>query len=259
MSSVKVHHDRKDRKRNEGRKESAVSARRAAIAAFLLLIAGAFLNVAIAWTLYLWAPYAAGMRPGFTREEAARVWHRCWPPGTHGPAMPSPQAVDAGEFVVASNCFLGFGYRIVAVGLRPSAEPISRRTPTTAMGWEICAGWPAFSLWGHKRSDETSDGLIEIEDTWVPVRKLDLPIKDNHLPVVPRWPGFAINTLLYSGILWLLWTIPSRVLRLRRYERGLCPKCGYDLRGTEHKVCPECGSSLSRLASRKVGEATAPG
>ena len=29
--------------------------------------------------------------------------------------------------------------------------------------------------------------------------------------------------------------------RLIRRKRGLCIKCGYDLRGTEHEVCPECG------------------
>jgi|GEM_PF-3563681 len=23
--------------------------------------------------------------------------------------------------------------------------------------------------------------------------------------------------------------------------RGICPSCGYDLRGAEHSACPECG------------------
>lgn len=35
----------------------------------------------------------------------------------------------------------------------------------------------------------------------------------------------------------------ARLLRLRR-ARGLCPSCGYDLRGAEHERCPECGASV---------------
>ncbi len=26
--------------------------------------------------------------------------------------------------------------------------------------------------------------------------------------------------------------------------RGVCPQCGYDLRGAAHEVCPECGWSM---------------
>ncbi len=57
----------------------------------------------------------------------------------------------------------------------------------------------------------------------------------------PIWPGFAINTIFYAAILWMLTLGPFIVRRVIRRKRGRCIKCGYDLRGAEHTVCPECG------------------
>ena len=65
------------------------------------------------------------------------------------------------------------------------------------------------------------------------------------LPLRPIWPGFAINTIFYAAMLWLLTLAPFTARRMIRRKRGLCIKCGYDLRGTEHEVCPECGKELS--------------
>ena len=61
------------------------------------------------------------------------------------------------------------------------------------------------------------------------------------LPLRPVWPGFAINTLFYAAILWLIIPGPFVLRRLIRRRRGLCPACGYDLRHAEHEACPECG------------------
>jgi hypothetical protein len=35
-----------------------------------------------------------------------------------------------------------------------------------------------------------------------------------------------------------------RTDRVRRVRRGLCPNCGYDLRG-DHERCPECGTEVT--------------
>ena len=64
------------------------------------------------------------------------------------------------------------------------------------------------------------------------------------LPLRPIWPGFAVNTIFYAAILWLLTLAPFTLRRVIRRKRGHCIKCGYDLRGTEHEVCPECGVSV---------------
>ncbi len=59
--------------------------------------------------------------------------------------------------------------------------------------------------------------------------------------LTPIWSGFAINTVFYAAILWMLWLSPFVVRRFIRRRRGRCIKCGYDLRGAEHEACPECG------------------
>jgi hypothetical protein len=62
----------------------------------------------------------------------------------------------------------------------------------------------------------------------------------------PTWPGLFLNTAFYGAIPWLLW-FTSGVLRLNtrrsiRRRRGLCVRCGYDLRsGATGGACPECG------------------
>lgn len=62
--------------------------------------------------------------------------------------------------------------------------------------------------------------------------------------------GLALMTfvgLLYSFTGWPAWFAAHPLSRLsRRLARGLCPSCGYDLRGLDSGVCPECGPSEPR-------------
>jgi hypothetical protein len=58
----------------------------------------------------------------------------------------------------------------------------------------------------------------------------------------PLWPGFAINTIFYAAILWMLFAAPFALRRRRRIKRGLCPKCAYPVGARD--VCTECGASL---------------
>jgi hypothetical protein len=59
------------------------------------------------------------------------------------------------------------------------------------------------------------------------------------LPLRPVWPEFAINTIFYAAILWVLFAAPLAFRRRRRINRGCCGACGYPV-GTS-KVCTECG------------------
>ena len=62
------------------------------------------------------------------------------------------------------------------------------------------------------------------------------------LPIRPLLPGFAINTIFYAAVLWVLFAAPGAIRRWRRIKRGQCASCGYSLRGTPHiEKCPECG------------------
>jgi hypothetical protein len=71
-----------------------------------------------------------------------------------------------------------------------------------------------------------------------------LTVGEMRLPSLPLWPGFAINTLFYAGILWLLFAAPFALRRRSRTKRGLCPSCGYDLRGCVSQTCAECGRAV---------------
>ncbi len=62
------------------------------------------------------------------------------------------------------------------------------------------------------------------------------------LPWRPLWPGFAINTVFYATLLWLLIPGPFALRRFKRLRRGLCPKCAYPM--GESAVCTECGGAL---------------
>ena len=62
------------------------------------------------------------------------------------------------------------------------------------------------------------------------------------------WPGFAINTIFYAAILWLLFFAPFKLRAWRRGKRNLCRACNYDLRGNPTPgsgVCPECGQAVN--------------
>ena len=62
------------------------------------------------------------------------------------------------------------------------------------------------------------------------------------LPFHPIWPGFAVNTVCYAAVLWLLIPGPFVLRRFIRMKRGRCMKCGYPI--AESAVCTECGNAL---------------
>ncbi len=58
----------------------------------------------------------------------------------------------------------------------------------------------------------------------------------------PLWLGFAVNTLFYSVVLWLLIPGPFALRRFIRVKRGLCPACAYPTGQSD--ACSECGKPL---------------
>jgi hypothetical protein len=57
-----------------------------------------------------------------------------------------------------------------------------------------------------------------------------------HVWAIPAW--FVV---LLTAVLPALWGL-RRLRQRRRYARGLCAECGYDLRATPER-CPECGAA----------------
>ncbi len=68
--------------------------------------------------------------------------------------------------------------------------------------------------------------------------------RDYPLPLRPIWPGFAANTIFYATIFWLVIPGPFALCRLIRQRRGLCPSCAYPM--GESAVCSECGKELPK-------------
>ena len=114
------------------------------------------------------------------------------------------------------------------------------------------SGFPARAL---QFSEAMSQGDIEASSGWnvlMPISPLDRGIiippflqfgkgADSRLPLRPIWPGLAFNTLFYALLWWLAFASIQMVKHNRRYRRGLCPLCRYDLLADYSKGCSECG------------------
>ena len=105
------------------------------------------------------------------------------------------------------------------------------------------AGWPFRALDAEARSDQSLEprsryaidlgvirgGLQKKTELWLPLR--------------PRWPGFLLNTVFYTLILWPISLLPGLYIHIRRKSANKCPSCGTDI-GVD-SVCEQCGQDLS--------------
>ncbi len=113
-------------------------------------------------------------------------------------------------------------------------------------------GWPVLSMWcwfREFRFDRTARGPelfggLQLSDFAATGPRDIRWYRLRALPLRPIWPGFAINTVFYAGVLWLLIPGPFAMRRFIRRRRGLCPACGYP--AGESAVCSECGKSCPR-------------
>jgi hypothetical protein len=117
----------------------------------------------------------------------------------------------------------------------------------------VARGWPLRSLWlehgfhtkdGRVRYRPVS-GAIDLSDSQLAKMLAPQP-SVAHLPVRLIWSGSVINTLSFAAILWLLIVGPFVLRRFLRRRRGLCLACAYP-RG-ESASCTECGKPLPKCA-----------
>jgi hypothetical protein len=128
----------------------------------------------------------------------------------------------------------------------------------TAYGWRSefvtmqARGWPMRSLWCCRRFNDESGAweLLPANSAIVglgvpPTHVLNADDRQS-LPLRVSWPGFAINTIFYAAMLWLLWIAPGRIKRVIRIRGHRCPACGYQIApgGGIGPVCSECGAAL---------------
>jgi hypothetical protein len=125
----------------------------------------------------------------------------------------------------------------------------SPRTGTECMSeWcvEDARGWPLLATTSLVYSS-ASTGLTVANGFQVPYgRKLSTINNLFEFAVAsykPIWPGFAINTIFYAAVLWLLFAAPFALRRRLRARRGQCPACAYPVGSSD--VCTECGRKRS--------------
>jgi hypothetical protein len=210
----------------------------------VFLILGAIVNVAVAWTSSVFVGFAdtvestRGFRASnaglwnveiYERNSALRVeWFRSRE--THGDDAEGPQPAS-----------------LMRIWMHFSDELAEDRM------WELwdgeARGWPMLALWSRIREwHQTLDGTryrlppkgsIELPLTWFSGGMGEIP---KVCPLWIIWPGFAINTLFYAMILWLLVAAPSALRRRLRIKRALCPACAYPTGASD--LCSECGNAV---------------
>jgi hypothetical protein len=198
---------------------------------FVLLLLGAIVNVAVAWIGFFNADINSApnqSRATGSPDEIA-LWNR-----HSSPRWPS-QATTSGHERRLFTDMVRLGHlafnedgseRFVVTRVRCGA-------PMRSFTWEEWNGSP----WDKRLPRSDGDDGVRIAGIHVP--RIVLPI------------GFVVNTIVFALILWLPFSAPLGLRRRRRIRRGLCPKCGYDLRGSgpHTAACPECGTAVSLALS----------
>ncbi len=132
----------------------------------------------------------------------------------------------------------------------PEFEPVSWMTiPISDPGYVYTStafGWPTLALRGlvvEGLPTRTRAFMNVFTDYWV-FGHPDEP-RTIALPLGIIWPGFIINTLIYTAAWFVLLFAARRathsLLTRRRLHRGFCPACRYNLLGDFSSGCPECG------------------
>jgi hypothetical protein len=228
------------------------------ICVFLLL--GAIVNVAVAWGFAVWSPMRLVVersgRPAGAHEQGL------WETRPSQAVAPKPTTVHEyagfaceqrlirgvraglGEFRTIQGhtaFYIGMDTRLDAATLVKSGFPCSA---VSGERWDFDVG-PTASLPyiqpGNTSVVRSPDALLFATDITLPDR-LGGP-SYRIMGWRPLWPGFAINTLFYAGILWLLFAAPFALRRRRRIKGGLCPACAYPV--GESAICTECGKPVA--------------
>ncbi len=218
----------------------------------LFLLLGAIVNVAVAWGCAWWSEEPSGV--AVVEYEPFQMNGTWWLIATWSyfgtqvyayRPFPTREAVDEYvSFFKLKDLYKGGNPpswlrlpRVDAYGDKLSGPLLI----------DVGRGWPAVAL---------SYGLdTKVEgDLVLPVSRVSGGFKMGEyrqpmsgfprvVPLRPIRPGFAINTVFYAALLWMVTLGPFTARRIIRRKRQRCIKCGYDLRGAAHDRCPECGAA----------------
>ena len=191
----------------------------------IFLLAGAVVNVGVAWGCAAWSP--------FQRQRSMT---------SHEISMRLVSAEHAANNTNLAGlwtgfCFEGWGIDCYCIyGPRPPQ-------PYVLAVWR--AGVPLRTLYGkwiRHSSGLNKSGIIGPPEISNPAVRSMVPTRQ--IPYKPLLAGFTINTLFYAALLWLPIPGPFALRRFLRVRRGRCPKCKYPM--GESAVCSECGAELPK-------------
>lgn len=228
------------------------------ILAVVCLGAGAAANVAVAWALAILEARAtlSKSRQPIAAALAGRFW------GQMGPAplrwvTPVPMGWPDAPTDSGTWSFLGADWTYASAAVEHARPEESAGVFMELWRTEkYTYGLPLRSLVTWQRSehhDALPNGAVTASSVEVPAAWIKPLCGGTTLPIMPLWPGFALNTIFYAVIAWGLWQVAWALRRRRRRRLGLCIKCGYDLKGlaagaAAATLCPECGTRAAPTA-----------
>lgn len=166
-----------------------------------------------------------------------------------------------GQMVTWGTETSGFGMRVVEVyGSGQSAPsrtpvPIARSSPPAwgdfpgsvrGFNWSGEGyGFPCTVIWTSQHSIFGRMNVLDNEMRGL--YTFQIAGERYTLPTRIHWPGVLINSVFFAALWGTILFAPVLASVYHRRRRGLCRKCGYDLRGTPHlAICPECGRNVAQ-------------
>lgn len=194
----------------------------------VLVGVGALLTIAVAWACALWVPL------GVERDHAPGplAWSRPVPADWPSSPLSRMEARRFGRHSVLEDAT---DQRSVLRWLENDPESNGAQRVPVFASWVDRSGWPWKALECQILPGKIHSGI------GVPYWMANQMGDDAVLPLRVLWPGFALNTVFYACIAWVLAAAPSSLRRWLRVRRGRCQACGYDRQGIT-AVCPECGA-----------------
>jgi hypothetical protein len=211
----------------------------------LLLSGGVIVNIAVAWACAAWSP--RGHIVGRTERAYSHPGGERWIVSLLSPTfgMTWVSGVPANSiWAPADQGYVGSDFIPKWSRTRQRPPRAEFDDPDGSWTYEIATGWPARSGIALVRKTTKLRQFQPISGISVLDDGSGEPLSYRMLPVQPIWRGFAINTVFYAGVLWLVFAAPFAVRRRRRIKRGLCPECAYPVGSSD--VCTECGAIVVR-------------
>lgn len=214
----------------------------------LSLLFGTLSTLSVAWVCEILSHFSRPLAWHVTDSEAEAIgW--LWPMTS---AWPEPNFV---------TLHAGIGSEQLTVR-REEPVPPARMTPNMHPVWSPYStsrersGFPMLAFETRSIRPQPPEELAQLRGGflsvwrwrfdnghWVTIGNSDV----YELPLRPIWPGFLINTLLFTALWAAALPLPRLLRNSIRRANGLCICCRYPV--SELERCPECGTDVRRKST----------